>query len=64
MSQQKESLLQYQQPIEVYSTDSLGGSRPKNMQQMFDSKLAIDGTIFLWFRVAEFDVPAGHLRSG
>jgi hypothetical protein len=42
MSQQKESLLQYQQPVELFSNDSLAGSRPKNVQQMFDSKLALD----------------------
>ena len=29
--------------MEVYSKDSLAGSRPKNAQQMFDSKLSIDG---------------------
>lgn len=42
MSQQRESLLQYQPPAEVFSQDSMGGSRQKNAQQMFDSKLAID----------------------
>jgi hypothetical protein len=47
MSQHKESLLQYQQPVEVFSNDSLAGSRPKNVQQMFDSKLAIDCTFII-----------------
>lgn len=42
MSQNKESLLQYQPPVEVITNESLGGSRPKNGQQLFDSKLAID----------------------
>lgn len=47
MSQQRESLLQYQAPAEVFSQESLGGSRQKNAQQMFDSKLAIDCTCLL-----------------
>lgn len=42
MSQPRESLLQYQQPIESQGSDSLAGSRPKNTNQMFDSRLAID----------------------
>jgi dynein light intermediate chain len=47
MSQQRESLLQYQPPTEVFAQESMGGSRQKNAQQMFDSKLAIDCTILL-----------------
>lgn len=56
MSQQKESLLQYQQPMEVYAAESLTGSRPKNAQQMFDSKLAVDCIILIISRVAKLDV--------
>lgn len=62
MSQQKESLLQYQQPTEVYGADSLSGSRPKNVNQMFDSKLAIDCMLCANNRIIKLDVPPGPLR--
>lgn len=42
MTQPRESLLQYQQPTEVFNNESLSGSRPKNAQQLFDSKMPID----------------------
>ena len=41
----KESLVQYQAPIEVYNTESMAGSRPRN-QNLLDSRLAIDGILF------------------
>ena len=38
--------MQYQAPVEVYNVESLSGSRPAN-QNLFDSRLAIDGKVKL-----------------
>ena len=40
----KESLVQYQSPVEVYNVESMAGSRPKN-HNLLDSRLAIDGIL-------------------
>lgn len=42
----KESLVQYQPPVEVYNNESMAGSRPKK-EQVYDSRLAIDGKHYL-----------------
>ncbi len=64
MSQQRESLLQYQPPTEVFAQESMGGSRQKNAQQMFDSKLAIDCTIYITdLRITNFYVSSRLIRN-
>ena len=45
MSKPRESLVQYQQPIETILTESKVDDRPKPTG--FDSRLAIDGTTLL-----------------
>lgn len=42
MIEHRESLVQYQQAVELQGNESLGGLRPKNINQMADSRLAID----------------------